>query len=196
MINRIVIGIAVATACSHGDAPTDTTRGGSDVTKTSTCRDAIRQISARDLATWTGLPACSVDELVKAFPPAAEGERRTILGSDLVAVATRMLRAPGYAEPLEVSAAGTRVVRIDAIRPELVGTAESLTHALGEPAAKLPYYNDVIRLPDAEWVWPSRGLALYLNRDHRFVLRFALFAATDLATYQRTLEPNLQVHER
>jgi hypothetical protein len=47
---------------------------------------------------------------------------------------------------------------------------------------------------EAEWVYPRRGLTLFINPDTRKILRWAVYAPTDLATYRRRLR--LQLAER
>jgi hypothetical protein len=43
--------------------------------------------------------------------------------------------------------------------------------------------------------WPERGIAIYVGSDAKFVRRVALFRSTDLATYQRLLQPSLRSYD-
>jgi hypothetical protein len=164
------------------------------MTESDACADALRAIQARDFRSWGGLPpTCTPERIAGVFPREGGSEGRRHLGS--VEASFWPARALEYKEPLEIHVAGGRVVRIDAVRPDLSGGLAAHLAALGEPAAKRRYYDDVIKIDDGEWVWPERGIAIYLNPDHRFVNRIALFRATDLPTYQRELELNLRVYE-
>jgi hypothetical protein len=51
------------------------------------------------------------------------------------------------------------------------------------------------KIADGQWVWPARGIVMYVGRDHKFANRIALFHATDLTTYQATLEPDLRSYD-
>jgi len=187
--------VAVLVACGTPAAP-PATQGGSDVNSKDGCLDALRMIRTRDFRAWQGLPAdCTPERLAKDLPRATPNEGQRQLGTAPVDVTWWPAQLDGYREPLEVQIAKGRVVRIDGERPELTGGLEAHLGALGEPAGKLSYYADTVKLPDGEWVWPARGIAIYLNADHRFVNRVALFHATDLPAYVRDLQPNLRVYE-
>jgi hypothetical protein len=157
------------------------------------CDDAIRMIRARDFRAWQGLPEdCTPDRLAKGLPRSNPNEGGRQLGDDAIEVDWWPAQVAGYREPLEVQIAKSIVVRIDGIGPELAGGLPAHLQALGEPAGKLPYWDSTKRVPDGEWVWPARGIAIYVGSDPRFVRRVALFRATDLATYQKLLQPNLR----
>lgn len=160
------------------------------------CGQTIHQLRARDFRSWRGLDErCTPDAFAAALGREGSNEGMRPLGSEAVEVTWWPAPCPGYGEPLEVQLAEGRVVRIDGLRPSLDGGLPALLAALGEPAAKLAYHDNVVPIPDGEWVWPGRGLALYLSADHRFVRRVALFHATDLDRYLRRLRPNLRVYE-
>ena len=155
-----------------------------------TCDQAIRAIEARDFRAWHGLPAtCTPDVLAQALHRQGTGAGARQIGSRGRAIRFWPAKVDGYSWPWEVSVDGDVVARLDTKRTQPADGLAAHLAALGEPAAKRPYYNDTVEIPDGQWVWPDRGLALYLSSDHRFVLGVGLFAATDLATYQRELEP-------
>jgi len=157
------------------------------------CDDVIRLIRARDFRVWTGLTEdCTPDRLAKGLPRSNPNEGARQLGSDAIDVTWWPAEVAGYREPLEVQLAQSLVVRIDGVGPELAEGLPAHLEALGEPAGKLPYWDSTKKLADGEWVWPARGIAIYLGADPRFVRRVALFRATDLATYQRLLQPSLR----
>jgi hypothetical protein len=199
---RAIVLVVVAWAacgCSSSERASPgplANQGASDVKIKDSCGDAVRMIRARDFREWHGLPAdCTPDLLARELARASASEGHRQLGSDAVDVIWWTAQVAGYSAPLEVQVARSAVVRIDGERPQLAGGLEAHLVALAAPAGKLPYHADVVKIADGEWVWPERGIAIYLNPDHRFVNRIALFRGTDLPTYQRELEPNLRVYE-
>lgn len=157
---------------------------------------ALRMIRSRDFRAWRGLPAdCTPDRLAKELPRSNPNEGARQLGTDAIDVEWWPAEVAGYREPLEVQVANGMVVRIDCIGPDLAGGLPSHLESLGEPEAKLPYWDETTKIADSEWVWPARGIALYLGSDPRFVRRVALFGATDLAGYVRLLQPGLRNYE-
>ena len=160
------------------------------------CDDALGMIRARDFRTWQGLPVdCTPDRLAKGLSRNNLNEGARQLGSDAIDVEWWPADVAGYRDPLEVQISMGIVVRIDGIGPELAGGLESHLEALGAPAGKLPYWDETKQIDDGEWVWPARGIAIYLGSDPRFVRRVALFAATDLAAYQKLLQPSLRSYD-
>ena len=161
-----------------------------------TCDQAIRAIEARDFRAWHGLPAtCTPDVLAQALHRQGTGSGARQIGSRGRAIRFWPAKVVGYSWPWEVSVDGDAVARLDTDRTELAGGLAAHLTALGEPNAKLPYYQETVLIPDGEWVWPERGLVLYLGTDHRFVMGVGLFAVTDLATYQRDLQPHFEMIE-
>jgi hypothetical protein len=160
------------------------------------CDDALRMIRARDFRTWQGLPEdCTPERLAKGLPRSSPTEGMRQLGADAIDVVWWPAEVAGYREPLEVQLAQSIVVRIDGIGPELAEGVPAQLAALGTPAGKLPYWDATKRIADGEWVWPARGIAIYVGSDPRFVRRVALFRPTDLATYERLLQPSLRSYE-
>lgn len=160
------------------------------------CADAVRIIQARDYRAWRGLPTeCTPEMLAAALGRIGTNEGVVWLGTRRREVRWWPAKVAGYGWPFEVQTARQAVVRLDTARPELVGGLAAHLDALGAPAAKLPYHDETVRVADGEWVWPERGIAIYLSEDARDATRLALFPATDLATYRREIQPDLRVIE-
>ena len=161
------------------------------------CVEAIDLFTRRDLAAWRGWPAaCSVhallDEISSSLLPlddAPLGESRTPTPAFRV---TAMLpaRGGGSKQLLELLVywRGERLVRVDLDDEPLVGgSVADLLAALGAPAARLPYQRWGYVHAHGQWVWPARGLAVYVDASDRRIVHAAIFSPTDLATYQREL---------
>lgn len=186
--------VLVALGCnSPTTKPDQTPHKGTDAV---TCDDALRMIRARDFRAWKGLSEdCTPERLAKDLPRSNPNEGGRQLGSDAIDVDWWPAALAGYREPLEVSVSHSMVVRIDGIGPELEGGLAAQLAALGTPGGKLPYWDATKRIADGEWVWPERGIAIYVGSDPKFVRRVALFRSTDLATYQRLLQPSLRSYD-
>jgi hypothetical protein len=97
-----------------------------------------------------------------------------------------VVELPGYDRP-HVNLRDGALVLFDA-RPEL--DAAALLADLGEPEAKLDAYFGTLKRPEGEWVWASRGIAIWKSGDSVFHL--ALFTPTSVENYKATLSPDLR----
>ncbi|HWO20848.1 MAG TPA: hypothetical protein VNO30_18910 [Kofleriaceae bacterium] len=195
-MTRVILSVwlLVAAACSPQSQHDKGVKNDMHST-TWTCDNAVAAIRARDFIAWRGLAGTCKDAVLKAFPPAYDGEGQIQLGSEGVRVAVLRRKAPGYSHTLDVQTASGAVVRVDIEHPELAGPVPALLSTLGAPDGKLDYYDGVLLMPGGQQVWPARGLALYLDETGAQVKRIALFKPTDLAHYRRELEPDLRIHE-
>jgi len=165
------------------------------MTSSWTCRTLVEALGAGSFHQWQGLARACKESLLAAFPADPPGEGRTSLGSEGHRVAVLMRRVPNQRHPLEVQLLDGEMVRADLESPALTGSLPDLLEALGEPTARLPYYWGAIEIEDGQWLWPGRGLALYLDDSRTRVNRLAVFAPTDVAGYQHDLEPDLRIYE-
>lgn len=153
---------------------------------TSTCEDARRAIEARRFIGWRGLPeACSPADLFGIPTDEHWGTRR--LGK--VSARQRLLDVTGYHRPL-LSVREDVVVLFDGAYPELDGGWDALRADLGDPEAKLDYRDGTITIAASEWVYPARGIAVFVSSDASRVYHVAVFAPTTLDAYQERLRPN------
>jgi hypothetical protein len=150
-----------------------------------TCEDARRAIEARKFVGWRGLPAgCSPADLFGIAADDEWGTRR--LGGQ--SAQQRLLDVAGYHRPLLTVRDGV-VVLFDGAYPELDGGWEALHADLGDPVSRLDYQDGTIVVAAGEWVYPDRGIAVYLSSDASKVYHVAVFAPTTLETYQDRLRP-------
>lgn len=149
------------------------------------CEDAIQMIQNRDFRNWRGLPSgCNW--------PSAHDERSADprewwvrkLRGHLDSAWTENVDLAGYYQPRFTYHRGDLML-FDGRNPELSCTSAELLEALGEPAAKLDWDAGTLPLPGMEWVWPERGIALYLGGDADHVSHVALFAATTSEEYKK-----------
>jgi hypothetical protein len=156
---------------------------------TITCRDAFHQLTAKQLEGWQGFPTdCALSDLRSAGVELGDDETTTTLGEAAEPAAYRRAKLAGFAEYPTVWLRSGAVAQISVDRPEL-DDVPSLLAKLGAPAAKLDAWarTTPTMLPAAEWVWPSRGLALRLASDGKTVTQLIVFAPTTLERYRAAL---------
>jgi hypothetical protein len=110
----------------------------------------------------------------------------------LGSVATRwhILDTPGYYRPM-VSARDGVVVLFDGMNPELDGGWPPLAQDLGEPEAKLEWIDGSVATPAGEWVYPARGITVFLDTQTSLPRHVAVYAQTSLDEYIESLRPAL-----
>src|SRR5271166_1633336 len=124
----------------------------------SACQEALGRFAEQHFEHWAGLPTdCSSAEVLARFGQLNDGVGRGMLGSEVAQF--MMVLVPAYPEPVRVWYRAEHIVLLDTAYPDfLAGTVV----ALGEPAVRLDYYWKRLLIPNGQWVYPSRGLALYI----------------------------------
>lgn len=156
---------------------------------TLTCRDALHQLTAKQVETWQGLPAhCALADLRSSGVELGDEETEATLGEAAEPAAYRKAKLAGYAEYPMVWLRAGAIAQISVDRPELADVPHLLAK-LGAPAAKLDAWarTTPTKIPEAEWVWPSRGLALRLSSDRATVTQLIVFTPTTLERYRTAL---------
>jgi len=165
------------------------------VGKDRSCEAALELLAASSFQAWQGLPLdCSIEDLTRHFGAPLGGPARAALGEDMLPTDFMVFQMSGQSRPLRAFEEQGRVLLLDQEYPVLGDDADTLRAALGAPEAQLDFPWNVLVLKEAEWVYPRRGLTLFINPDTRKILRWAVYAPTDLVTYKRRLR--LQLAER
>jgi hypothetical protein len=154
---------------------------------TDACHDAISQLLKKELASWHGLPPhCALDAL--AALELGEDETSAVLGEARAPATFRRARAASYGETWTIWLRGGNLVRISVRLPAL-SDVPGLTRALGAPEGRLDAWRATVaeRSPEAEWVWPARGLALVMSTDRSNVMELVVFSPTTLEEYRARL---------
>ena len=146
------------------------------------CAGALDVIARLELAGWDGLPPCTRGELAEHFDVSMHPGLERELGTAKRGVETkRVIVDLDRSEELTLSIDDALVrVDVDDERP-----AAHVVDAFGQPEARLPYTLWGTKHPTGQWVWPARGLVVYVTGAT--VQHIGVFAPTDLATYRRTL---------
>lgn len=156
------------------------------------CDQARHAIEQRDFIGWHGLPGnCSPGEILAESSPSLQDLPKRYLGEDYRPVNFLLLSITGYYRPM-ASFDGELLVLIDGALPELHGGLGALMADLGEPEARLDWYYGTLEIKLGEWVFPGRGISLFLNKAADKALHIALYHSTTLDAYKRERRPHLR----
>lgn len=160
------------------------------------CSDAWDIIRNRSFHEWTGLPStCTYPDFDDTFERKDDAYGRDTLGSAKRRTRYRMHVAEPFEEPLKVWFRDDDLVMIDISHPELPYPDGELLERLGDPEARLDYSFDVMEIEDGAWLYPTRGMALFLDAGKETVMRLSLFPPCDLGAYARRLQRDTSGHE-
>jgi len=101
-----------------------------------------------------------------------------------------MLVVEGYDHPCRIWLDGPQVLMLDVQYPTFLPDVTVLLNGLGEPEAKLDYVWGTLPIERGEWVYPNRGLTLFVTPSNLSVLHLAVYLRTTLQTY----EENFRLH--
>lgn len=156
------------------------------------CQNAVEQIRQLDFEIWDGLPVdCQLKELINLESIDVREYPIRHLGKKMVEVHSVLLDLPGYYRPT-VNLRNGKVVMFDAMNPVMTGNLETLKAHLGKPALTLDWHYGTLPLEKGEWVFPDKGITLFLNSTFDKVLHIALYHATSSRDYLNKLRPNLK----
>jgi len=159
--------------------------------KMTACTSALENIKNRDFVTWTGLPAnCDWTPLVGDFPSAWENIPERSLGSNFLRGKILMANLEGYMRASFSFVEGNPVL-FEAKGPELQAPVSDLVESLGVPEAKLDWDFGTLPCPESEYIYPSKGITLFLSTDKTRVFHIALYASTTLDNYLENIRPQL-----
>jgi hypothetical protein len=95
-----------------------------------------------------------------------------------------MLVVPGYDHPVRIWLDGPQALLLDVQYPTFSSEISVLLKELGEPEAKLDYVWGTLPIDGGEWVYPNRGLTLFMPANHLSVFHLAVFLRTTMQTYE------------
>ena len=161
----------------------------------SECASEVKAFLEKRFAQLRGLPAaCRLDDVATELGGRAAPDGGW-LGEQGRQASFRAAVVPGYADPIRVWYDQGALLMLYADFPEPPGGWTALRAALGTPEAKLDYRWDVVTVAGGEWVYPSRGLSVFLTPSLDRVVQIADFTPTSLTAYRRSLRPMSEVEE-
>lgn len=186
---RAALVILVVAAC--GTRP----HKGEGAMPSDICHDVLNKLLAKDLVTWTGLPAtCTLAALTGA--EISTDEQQALLGDDRVTTGYRNARAPAFRETLKVWLRDGKITRISVKLPDLADPP-ALLATLGPPEAKLDAW--FATTPDVnqegEWVYATRGIALVMSTNRQNIMELIVYPPTTPDAYRKQLRYSEQPRE-
>jgi hypothetical protein len=160
------------------------------------CQQIRQAIETRNFLGWQGLsPECTDRELFPNISSDLTDRPVRMLGNDFSPAVFVITELTGYYRPM-VSFRDRQSILFDGMNPELAGGFAPLHQDLGEPADRLDWYYGTLPISGGEWVYPSRGITVFLNTTADKALHIALYRSTTLSEYQSKLRPHLQKKQR
>ena len=154
------------------------------------CVVALKVFTWPHLEGWRGLaPRCSLTDLkqVLEVPDGRPGSGS--IGADRRELSWLWSVGNGFPDSIRVWLDGDQVVLLET---KVVGKPAdfvALARKLGEPAAKLDSFFGLAAIPKGEWVYPDRGLTLFVNPEDHDPWRVAVYRPTTLEDYKKRLRP-------
>ena len=155
--------------------------------------DVLKTLAALELGQWPGL--CEnilLDDARAIFSIDDQWHGSGRLGSESRRIDWYPVSAEHFPEGLRLWVSDDHIVFIDAVRPELSGGLDELLLALGQPLERLTSYLGTLPIENSEWVYPERGLTLFINPANHRLLRIAVYRPTGLQEYCKFLRLDLQ----
>jgi hypothetical protein len=156
----------------------------------------LQNIDTGELSAWTGWsPQWGIDDLLEAGQAKGEATQQ-ILGKQSLSCHTFHL--PHQSQPLQVLADHQgQVVLLRLEDARLLHSADALAQLWGPPATKNELPADHRFAPAQLWVFPQRGISLYVLDPARHgpmtLSAIALYVPTTLDIYLRDLEGDERV---
>jgi hypothetical protein len=159
------------------------------------CATALEHVRRRDFHAWQGLPRdCALADAAEVFE-LSTGYAVGHLGRRHEQASFRVASLEGYLEPVRVWYRDDAVVLVTGEYPELPGELGTLLADYGEPEAKLDYHQGVVEVAHGEWIYPQRGITLFLNADHSRLAKVAVYAPASMQHYEAELAPRERTRE-
>jgi len=147
------------------------------------CTTALDHLSRLDLEAWDGLPPCTRLELADFLDRARFGLERALGTSQRMANTKHVVVGLDASHELAL-AFDSDLVRVDV---DHATPSAPILEAFGPPDVRLPYTIWGTTHRTGQWVWPARGLVVYVDLTGTTVQHVGVFAPTDLVTYRRDL---------
>jgi hypothetical protein len=155
-----------------------------NMNKIDECAEALTMILERDFRNWKGMPLeCDWTKLVGPLPDIGpDGHWKRAFHSSNENYWSMNLKIEGY-DGANFTFEDRKALLFDGRNPDLAGGVASLLKALGEPEAKLDWDDGILAMPGMEWIYPGRGIALFMSAEGTFVSIVALFESTTIQGY-------------
>jgi hypothetical protein len=149
-------------------------------------RDRLEQFLRREVVEWEGLPAKCTEQDLEVWLSLSSGEGIAHLGTDGVQYRFRTVEAIGFTEPVRLYFRGEtlRLVRAGLWSSNRL-ECERVLRSLGDPQARLDLAFGMRLIPDGEWIYESRGLALAVIPDTGLIAYVSAYIPCNVDEYRR-----------
>jgi hypothetical protein len=131
----------------------------------------------------------SSPELLVSYP-FNEGEGSIRLGEEQIEYRSRSLLHSAFSQPVFFAFNHGRLSCITSDFWSLdPASSDATLRALGEPTDRIDAFFRNQQLPQADWIYADRGLALCVNPDTRLIARLQAYPPCPLAIYRQRLRP-------
>ena len=155
--------------------------------------EVLKALARLDLHGWRGLSQHTLlDHARQVFDIDDEWCGSSMLGTDRRQTYWFTVTCDGFPEGLRIWTSGNEVILLDASSPDLPGGLDALLTALGSPQAQLDSYLGTLRIENSEWVFPERGITVFVNPDNHLLLRIAVYRPSKLSEYEQSLRLDLK----
>jgi len=169
---------------------------GGIMTSSHPCATAWQAIKALEFRDWYGLPMeCTYGDLESEFKRFRDEYGQGGLGRKHVITRYRIHLAEGYAHHLKEYFRQEHIALIQIEYPALPYAAADLLQRLGPPEFELDYHREVMPVPKGAWVYPARGLTLFLDAGRSAIMGIGLFHPCHLAEYLDDIHPDTRMSE-
>lgn len=155
--------------------------------------EVLTALVALELNDWAGLHQdTALDHARQVFDIDEEWCGTGRLGSEGKKTVWYSVSTGGFPEGLRLWVSDGDLILVDAPHPGLPGSLDDLLAALGPPQERLDSYLGTLLIEKSEWVYPGRGLTVFVNPANRRLLRIAVYRPVSLSEYRENLRLNLK----
>jgi hypothetical protein len=145
------------------------------------CSTALETLLRDGLARWSGLPrGCRPDEVGPVLVAAGEPGMWNLGGRKAF---FRSGELDGVPAQLWTSTDDAEVLMIAVEDPPFARAPQAVREQLGGPALELDTARGTVPVPAGEWVYPDRGVAVFVDLDDQ-IFRATLFPACSPQEYE------------
>ena len=146
---------------------------------------ALRAFVWPDLSQWYGLPPCTLADIAQVFHVESDGQRGSgTLGEAHCPRSWLTVAGKGFPEGVRVWLDGDQVVGMDTALRCATSDFDALIGQLGPSENMLDFHFSNALIPGGEWVYPHRGLTLFVEPELHCLLRIAAYPSTNLPRYR------------
>ncbi|MBN2535251.1 MAG: hypothetical protein JXB88_20395 [Spirochaetales bacterium] len=163
-----------------------------------TCDNIFKQIKEINFPQWQGIPGeCDYSNFDANFTRISDIFGANMLGKSIIQTHYRVYKIDGYSGNLCAWFRENELILIEAKSPQFTDlkTQKDLIAAFGNPVAKLSYSQEFLLQPEGEWIYPGKGISLFLDDTKQKIMQINLFHSCTLEHYIQTIRNSYERSE-